>query len=424
MRSLKFAFILTVLLFPLIVLPSSMLILSPNQLKSTAITIKSETGVSNYEIPQSVTYSVEINFSLTHTSGANGDYWFKFSRLNDRQPNSSLTQYSGPYQESELQYSSIIGSDPTPLIYRDKFNNTYDVFNATNLLPSETITLNQKYQVKLNEVNFYNINSSEIGVYDTSDEIFALYCNNSELYYERDDFNINATSYSIVNPSDNPVVKAQKICDWVVDHIDYDDGLPAQEMGAKWAYDNQLGDCSEYSSLMVTLLRCQGIPARKVSGFVISNNPSTKPYIGQEWNFYARSSGATNILGHAWLEYYVENIGWIACDPTWDGQVNYFNHIDYLRFNFNIGAWFSIPQIIDDASEFPHPCLVYINSSVFEYDYNFKVSVIDVNLNQFAPEIIIFIIIGVILAALVIGITILIIQRRKKRFKDTNSSNY
>ena len=423
MKSLKFVFILTVLLFPLVVLPSSIVILSPNQLKSTAITINSETGVSNYEIPQSVTYSVEINFSLTHTSGANGDYWFKFSRLNDRQPNSSLTQYSGPYQESELQYSSITGSDTTPFIYRDRFNNTFDIFNASNLLPSETVILNQKYQVKLNEVNFYNINTSEIGVYDTSDEIFALYCNNSELYYERDDFNINATSYSIVNPSDNPAVKAQKICDWVVNHLDYSEGLPAQEMGAKWAYDNQLGDCSEYSSLMVTLLRCQGIPARKVSGFVISNNPATKPYIGQEWNFYAGTGGVSNILGHAWVEYYIPGIGWIACDPTWDGQVNYFNHIDYLRFNFNIGAWFSIPQL-SDASEFPHPCLVYMLTSVFDYDYNFKVIVIDVNLNQLASEIIIFIIIGVILAVLAIGITILIIRIRKKRFKDTGASNY
>ncbi len=421
MRSLKFTFILIVILFPLIVLPFSMVIAAPNQLKFTAIAIKSSIGVSNYEIPQSVTYSVEINFTLTHSAGINPDYWFKFSRLNDRHPNSSLTQYSGPYQESELQYSSITGSDTTPFIYRDRFNNTYDVFNASNLLPSETITLNQKYRVKLNEVFFNNIDSSEIGVYDTSDEIFALYCNNSETYYEKNDFNINATSYSIVNPSDNPVVKAQKICDWVVDHLEYNGSLPDQEKGAKWAYENQMGDCSEYSSLMITLLRCQGIPARKVTGFVISNVASTKPYIGQEWNFYSSSSKPSNILGHAWVEYYVPNIGWIACDPTWDEQTNYFNHIDYMRFNFNVGAWFSIPQL-NDTSEFPHPCIVSYVTSVFDYEYSFKVSVIGVNL--IAPEIIVLIIIGVILAVLAIGITILIRRSRKKRFKETSYSNY
>ncbi|GAG94543.1 unnamed protein product, partial [marine sediment metagenome] len=211
---------------------------------NSELKVSSTNGVSNYSINQSITYQVEINFSLTYQSGSAGDYFFKFSRLNDRQPNSSLTQYSGPYQESELQYSSIIGSDNDPFIYRDRFNNTFDIFNGTSLSPSETITLNQQYEVTLNEVLFNDINPSEIGVYNTSDEMFSLYCNNSELYYERDDFNINATSYSIVNPSDNPIVKAQKINDWVIDHLVYSVTLPngTQEMGAKWAYDNQLGD--------------------------------------------------------------------------------------------------------------------------------------------------------------------------------------
>ena len=400
------------------VLPSS-LILSPNQLNFTAT--PSENGVSNYEITQSVTYNVEINFTLTHSAGGNGDYWFKFSRLNDRQPNSSLTQYSGPYQESKLQYSSISGSGTTPFIYRDRFNNTYDVFNATNLLPDETIALNQNYQIKLNEVFFNNIESSEIGEYDTSDDMFALYCNNSETYYEKDDFNINATSYNIVNPSDNPVVKAQKICDWVVDHLEYDDNLPIQEMGAKWAYDNERGDCSEYSSLMITLLRCQGIPARKVIGFVISTDATTTPYIGQEWTFYTNSNEETTFLGHAWVEYYVPNVGWIACDPTWDERANYFNHIDYLRLNLNIGAWFSIPQL-SDKSEFPHPCIVYTDSSTFDYEYTFKISVVGVNIA--ASELIIIITISVILAVLAIGITIIIMRGRKKRKHYEQFSNY
>ncbi len=398
MKTHKIAFLLLIFLFPM-----------------NLMSIASAEGISNYEVSQSVTYEVEINFSLTHVSyaglGIDGDYWFQFSRLNDRQPNSSLTQYCGPYQESSLLYSSITGSTSTPFVYRDRFNNTYDVFNTT-LSPNEKITLNQKYLVKLNEVFFSNVNTSEIGESDTSDDIFALYCNNSEEFYEKDDPFLNATSYSIVNPSDNPVMKAQKICNWVSDYLTYNDSLPYEEKGAKWAYDNQMGDCSEYSTLMITLLRCQGIPARKVTGFVISADSTTQPYVGQKWTFFSNSIDQTNILGHAWVEYYVPNIGWIACDPTWNEEVDYFNNIDYLRFNFNIGAWFSIPELSDE-SEFPHPCIVYQKSSSFDYEYNFKVVVIDTDLHS--PDFITIIIFLIIIVAVIIVLVAIIIYTKKKR---------
>ena len=407
MKAFKLALIALIVLFPLNI--------------NNELAVSSTGGVSNYSINQSITYQVEINFTLTHLSGSSGNYYFKFSRLNDRQPNSALTQYSGPYQESELQYSRITGSDYDPFIFRDRFNNTYDVFNASSFSPSDTITLNQQYEVTLNEVVFNDVNPSEIGEYDTSDEMFSLYCNNSELYYERDDVNINATSFSIVNPSDNPIVKAQKINDWVVDHLVYDDNLPSQEMGAKWAYDNQLGDCSEYSSLMVTLLRCQGIPARKVTGFVITKKPSEIPYVGQEWSFYTRSDGQIHFFGHAWVEYYVPNIGWIACDPTWDEDADYFNYIDYFHLNLNIGAWFSIPGLSDE-SEFPHPCIVYMDSSTFDYEYNMNIKVIRGGIN--ITEIIVIIVIVSIVGVVIIGVTLLIRSSRKKRKLYEQASSY
>lgn len=363
-------------------------------------------GVSNYDITQNVTYQVEINFTLTQTLGT-GNYYFKFPRLNDRLPNSLETMYTPPYQDSDLLYNNITGYDEILMDIDDKFNNTYDLFNAT-LGPAEEFSLSQKYLVELNEIKFSGIKESEIGVYDTSDEIFELYCNYTEDYYERDDSSLITLSDSIVSPSDNPIEKAEKIYNWVSNNIDYRGDLDV-EKGALWAYNNLEGDCSEFSSLMITLLRIQNIPARKITGFLVSNNPSLRPKPGDTWSFDATESTPAEIMGHAWVEYYVPDIGWIACDPTWD----YFNRIDYLRFNLNVGANFFFPPSYT-ISEFSS-LVFYSSTSSFEYDYNITIIVIESNLAPLSSfPLIFFIFIGIGIAAVLITIILITRIRRNK----------
>jgi hypothetical protein len=121
-------------------IPNSSFFNGPNPLTS-------DYGVSYYNITQSLTYQVEINFTLTHNSGG-GNYFFKFARLNNRVPNSTFTPYTPPYQKSMLLYNNISGYKPTEIEigHNDQFNNTYDLFNAS-LASSETVSLDQKYQV-------------------------------------------------------------------------------------------------------------------------------------------------------------------------------------------------------------------------------------------------------------------------------------
>ena len=390
--------------------------LSSTMLDNFPFTSSPDYGVSNYSVTQSVKYQVEINFSLTHKSLTDYEYWFKFARLNDKQPNSSLTQFSPPYQESKLLFSNIIGSNNTPYVLQDKFNNSYDVFNNT-LSYNEEILLNQIYNITLNEVVFKDINGAG-GVYNMSDKMFELYCNKSELYYERNNTALINKSNTIVGSITDPVLKAEKIYDWVADHIEYEENLSAQERGALWAFNNEKGDCSEYSSLMVTLLRIQNIPARKVTGYLITTNPATRPHVGDEWDFSVfRKDGivTSDFLRHAWVEYYVPDIGWIACDPTWEGaSTNYFNKNDYLRFHLNIGQWFSIPELPDN-SEFSNPCVVYEELSSFDYSYQVKISVLEANLlplEEFPLLFLIFVGIGV---AAVLLTLILIIKRSRKK---------
>jgi len=396
MKTNKIALLLLIFLFPM-----------------NLMSIASAEGISNYEVSQSVTYQVELNYTFTHTKAPTQTYYFKVARLNDRQPNSTITQYTPPYQESELLYNSITGTGSLIMGSLDKFNNTYDLFNAT-LGFSDTITLSQKYKVKLSEVTFGNILDSDIGSYNTSDEMFDLYCNNTESFYERDDPDLIAASNSIVDPSDNPLEKAQKISSWVSGYLAYSGSLPPLEMGASWAYDNKLGDCSEYSTLMITLLRIQGIPARKVTGYLISADSNLQPAVGQVFNFQASSSGTSSLLGHAWVEYYIPEIGWIACEPQ---NPNSYKKSDYLRLNLNIGAWFFMPGAspgYEYVSEFPHiPSPVASDHDAYTFNYNVKITVLETNLNSL--NLLIIIIISSIAVILIIGIVLLIRSSRKKR---------
>ena len=344
-------------------------------------------GVSNFNISQSVQYEVEINYTITHTEPGSQTYYFKVARLDNRQPNSTLTPYCPPYQEVTGFDNEITGWDFLEEGHADKFNNTYDLFNSTLFNTKNTITLNQQYNITLNEIYFNEINDDDIGIYNPGDEIHALY-NVTEEYYECNNPTLIALSNNIVGIENNSVEKARKIFNWIVSNIDYQE--QNEEIGALEAYNQRKGDCSDISDLMITLLRIQSIPARKVTGFVISNNPKYRPTVGDKYIFDLNWDGTTQtasftneILGHAWLEYYIPQIGWIACDPTW-GQ-GYFNQIDFLRFNFNVGAWFFLPGAspgYEYTSEFPiNPSPVCFDHSAYDWAYSIEVTVLGTNLN-------------------------------------------
>jgi hypothetical protein len=185
----------------------------------------------------------------------------------------------------------------------------------------------------------------------------------------------------------------------------------SQEMGALWAYNNLKGDCSEYSSLMITLLRIQNIPARKVSGFLISNNPAIRPQVNKTYEFHV-SESESNLLGHAWVEYYVPDIGWIACDPTWNSVTNYFNRIDFLRFTRNVGANFFFPPSFT-YSEFN--TIFRGSGGSFSFDYDIKITVLETQLAPLSTiPLLFFLFIGIGIAAVVLTVFLIVRGRHNK----------
>ena len=89
------------------------------------------------------------------------------------------------------------------------------------------------------------------------------------------------------NISDN----AADILDWMIGNVQYE--LNHEELGAEYCYINRRGACDEHADLFVSMARCDGIPARRITGSLMN---------------------ASQLNGHAWAEYY--DGGWIYLDPS------------------------------------------------------------------------------------------------------------
>lgn len=74
---------------------------------------------------------------------------------------------------------------------------------------------------------------------------------------------------------------------------------------AKFFFETKTGYCEYYAGTLAILLRAANIPSRIVTGF----------YAGQ-YNKVGDFFSYTQTDAHAWVEYFIDNQGWIRIDPT------------------------------------------------------------------------------------------------------------
>jgi transglutaminase-like putative cysteine protease len=119
----------------------------------------------------------------------------------------------------------------------------------------------------------------------------------AEPFIEIDHPALKALSESIISPeASSPRIKAKAIFDWVASNIKSEQYLP-DDRGALWALENRRGDCTEFMYLFVALARMQGMPARSLSGYVVTGAQIVHP---------------TDF--HNWAEIYIDG-AWHVVDP-------------------------------------------------------------------------------------------------------------
>lgn len=226
--------------------------------------------------------------------------------------------------ETARHYAILYNVKPTSgyNLLADDSGNIYIYWKNFAIQPSQTFTVELDYRV-LSFSLTYTVNSSMIGSYNESSELYIKYTQPEELI-ESDHEKIVGKAQEITQGIEDPFVKTRLIYNFVVGYLRYE--IQNEERGALWALENGIGDCSEYSYLFVALCRAAGIPARIQAGFAFH-------YVGQVLED-----------GHMWAEYYLENYGWMPVDATWQ----LFNTIDSKHFS----SIRSMPEVIPYANYF------------------------------------------------------------------------
>ena len=123
---------------------------------------------------------------------------------------------------------------------------------------------------------------------------------------------IRQLALEITRKGGTPYLKAKAIEEYLRNNYTYafaepNNGgpLPGQDPVDWFLFDEPVGTCGQFSSAFVVLARSVGIPARVVSGWVVSEAGATQTVYSDQ--------------AHQWAEVLFEDLGWVTFEPSAQG---------------------------------------------------------------------------------------------------------
>jgi transglutaminase-like putative cysteine protease len=124
-----------------------------------------------------------------------------------------------------------------------------------------------------------------------------------------------------------PMEKAHRIYNYVASTMRYDKSGEGWGRGDEmWACDSKRGNCTDFHSVLIGMMRSSGIPARFEIGFPLPESKSEGDIPGY----------------HCWAEFYIKEIGWVPVDAS-EASKNpakrdyFFGAVDADRVMFTYG---------------------------------------------------------------------------------------
>jgi len=154
--------------------------------------------------------------------------------------------------------------------------------------------LRREHKVALDRATFQNVSAS------------ASRSPNLERYLEPDKFvPLNGTIAELAKEhtagDTTAIQKARHIYDYVLATMRYDKSGEGWGRGdALWACTSKRGNCTDFHSLFIGMMRSSGIPARFEIGFPLPEGKTEGDIPGY----------------HCWAEFYLDGVGWVPVDAS------------------------------------------------------------------------------------------------------------
>ncbi len=123
------------------------------------------------------------------------------------------------------------------------------------------------------------------------------------------------------------IAKSKAAYDYVFNTMSYDKSGTGWGRGdAVWACDSKHGNCTDFHSVFIGMVRADDIPARFDIGFPLPDNKDKADIAGY----------------HCWAEFFARNIGWVPVDisEAWKAKEKadyFFGSVDANRVQFSTG---------------------------------------------------------------------------------------
>ena len=208
---------------------------------------------------------------------------------------------------SQWQFAAFAGANLSlKAMYVDEENNWHGVFDVGDLQPGQSKSLNIEL-IYIENIYTPNISKNDVGTIADVPAGLSPYLEAYE-YWEVDSPNIQQKADQIVGTETNAYEVARLIVEYVSDYVTYE--VTSQRKGALETLLSRRGDCDCFSDLVIALSRAVGLPAR----------------IDLGWGYQE------NLIGHAWVEFYLPGKGWQPADPTWaKTSGDYLFQLDPIR---------------------------------------------------------------------------------------------